>query len=77
MYKLGYMNANYTCNKLKLGGKRMSREVCTCLGISEDDIKKAIKDGATTVEAVEEATGAGSVCGGCKDDIQDIIDKNK
>ena len=24
----------------------MSREVCTCLGISEDDIKKAIKDGA-------------------------------
>lgn len=55
----------------------MGREVCTCLGISEDDIKKAIKDGATTVEAVEEATGAGSVCGGCKDDIQDIIDKNK
>ena len=51
----------------------MSREVCTCLGISEDDIKKAIKDGATTVEAVEEATGAGSVCGGCKDDIQDIM----
>lgn len=55
----------------------MSREVCTCLGLSEDDIKKAIKDGATTVDAIEEATGAGSVCGACKDDIQEIIDQNK
>ena len=55
----------------------MSREVCTCLGLSEDDIKKAIKDGATTVDAIEEATGAGSVCGACKDEIQEIIDQNK
>ena len=55
----------------------MSREVCTCLGLSEDDIKKAIKDGATTVDAIEEATGAGSVCGACKDDIQEIIEQNK
>ncbi len=55
----------------------MSREVCTCLGISEDDIKKAVKEGADTVEKVEEVTGAGSVCGACKDDIQQIIDENK
>ncbi|MDO4534487.1 MAG: (2Fe-2S)-binding protein [Clostridium perfringens] len=55
----------------------MSKEVCTCLGLTDDDIIKAVKDGAKTVDAIEEATGAGSVCGACKDEIQEIIDANK
>ena len=30
--------------------------------------------GAKTVEEIQEATGAGTVCGGCLDDIQMILD---
>lgn len=51
-------------------------KVCTCKSISRASIKNAIKDGATTVEEVSNATGActGS-CKGfrCKSKIQDLI----
>lgn len=39
-------------------------KVCVCKAISRAKIKEAIKAGATTVEAVKKATGAGS--GQCK-----------
>ncbi|MEY8338210.1 (2Fe-2S)-binding protein [Lachnospiraceae bacterium 62-35] len=49
--------------------------VCTCLGVTNGMIKEAIDKGATTLEEVQEATGAGTVCGSCNDDIQHIIDE--
>jgi len=39
-------------------------KVCLCKAIPRSTIKKAIKNGAKTVEAIQKVTGAGS--GGCK-----------
>lgn len=40
------------------------KKVCVCKGISRATIKKAIINGAKTVDEVKKATGAGS--GSCK-----------
>lgn len=55
-------------------------KVCLCRGISEEQIVKAIKDGATTFNEVKEETGAGT--GGCRGarcqcNIELLIEKNK
>ncbi len=49
--------------------------VCTCLDVTVGDIKKAIENGAKTPEEVMEATGAGSVCGACIDEVKSIVEK--
>lgn len=48
--------------------------VCNCMGVTNGMIKEAIEAGAVTLEEVQEATGAGTVCGACNDDIQHLID---
>ena len=49
--------------------------VCNCNEISRAEIIKAIKEkGLKTVEEVGEATTAGTVCGGCQEEIQEILD---
>ncbi len=55
----------------------MSNLICKCRKVTEEEIVKAIKNGATTVEAVGEVTKAGTGCGGCKPKIQKLIDANK
>lgn len=55
----------------------MSNIICTCLGITDEAIIDAIKNGAHTVEEVAEATGAGTVCGACQDEIANLINENK
>ena len=55
----------------------MSDVICLCTGVTEETIIKAIKNGAHTVEEVGEATGAGTICGSCQDEIQRLIDENK
>ena len=58
----------------------MSDIICLCKGISEETIVEAIKAGATTVEAVKEATGATTgFCKGarCKGKIEALIAANK
>ena len=49
--------------------------VCFCNDVTRGMIKDAIAAGAKTLEDVQEATGAGTACGGCLDDIQAIIDE--
>lgn len=49
--------------------------ICVCNNVTREEIVKAIEDGATTVEEVGEATGAGTVCGACINTIQEIIDE--
>ncbi len=49
--------------------------VCTCFGITENQIWDAIKsNGYKTVEEITEHTQAGGACGRCKSLIKDIID---
>lgn len=49
--------------------------VCTCFEVSEEEIREAIKKGATTVEAVGDETNAGTGCGACQSRIQELIDE--
>ena len=50
--------------------------ICNCNEIYKSEIIKAIQEkGLKTVDEVGEATGAGTVCGGCQDDIQLILDE--
>ena len=49
--------------------------VCSCLDITVGMIKDAVDAGATTLEEVQTATGAGTVCGACLDDVQKLVTK--
>lgn len=52
-------------------------KVCICKAISRAKIKKAIQDGAHTLEEVQKATGAGSgSCGSrrCTPKILELLD---
>jgi len=50
--------------------------ICNCNEIYKSEIVKAIKEqGLKTVDEVGEVTTAGTVCGGCQDDIQTILDE--
>jgi NAD(P)H-nitrite reductase large subunit len=51
-------------------------EICNCLGIMKSEIVKAIKDkGLHTLEEVQDETNAGTVCGSCIPDIEDILNE--
>ena len=52
----------------------MNKIVCTCYDVTNGQIKEAIDNGATNIDEVQEATGAGMACGACIDDIQRLID---
>ncbi len=49
-------------------------EICHCNGIMKSEIEKAIREkGLKTVEEVGEVTTAGTVCGVCQEDIENIL----
>ena len=48
--------------------------ICHCQGITRGQIEEAIREkGLTTVDEVSEATEAGTICGSCQDDIEEIL----
>jgi NifU-like protein len=50
------------------------RVVCTCFGVTEEEIKRVIKEnGLTEIEQVTNYCKAGGGCGGCKTEIGRII----
>lgn len=62
----------------KTGGtaKRIleGKVVCTCFGVTEEEIERAIRDNdLTTVEQITNYTKAGGGCGHCKPDIETIL----
>ena len=51
------------------------RIVCHCFSVTEGEIRKVIRENhLTTVEQVTHFTKAGGGCGGCRDDLQAILD---
>jgi nitrogenase molybdenum-cofactor synthesis protein NifE len=52
---------------------RRDKQVCACNLISVGAIEDAIHDGADSVEAVGNATSAGTGCGGCQERIAAIL----
>ena len=54
----------------------MSEIICPCFEVSRDEIENAIREkGLKTVEEVGEVTNAGTGCGGCQEQIQEILDE--
>ena len=49
--------------------------VCTCMNITNGMIKEAVDAGASTLEEVQEATGAGTICGACVEDVEHLIEQ--
>ena len=48
--------------------------ICHCQGITRGQIEEAIREkGLTTFDEVSEATEAGTICGSCQDDIEEIL----
>ena len=51
-----------------------NKVVCTCMNITNGMIKEAVDAGASTLEEVQEATGAGTICGACVEDVEHLIE---
>ena len=63
----------------RTGGKKKheleGKVVCTCFGVTENEIERVIRENnLTTVEDVTNYCKAGGGCGGCKDQIEKIIE---
>jgi len=48
--------------------------VCDCMGIDFDEIKEAVKEQGDDIEAIQDATEAGTICGCCASDECDKVD---
>jgi NAD(P)H-nitrite reductase large subunit len=46
------------------------------MGIDEETLIAKIKAGFNTLEALQEETEAGTVCGGCVDELEELIEKH-
>jgi NifU-like protein len=62
------------------GGKKkhelQGNIVCTCFGVTDMEIERVVREnGLTTVEQVTNYCKAGGGCGGCKGEIQKIIER--
>ena len=62
-------------NALLKGGDASDRggEMCACFGISCHAIEEAIADGAASLDAIGEATRAGTNCGSCRPEIRALL----
>ena len=54
-------------------GAAADRLVCTCHKVNESRLCDAIGAGACTVEALGEATKAGTGCGSCRGDLAQLL----
>lgn len=52
----------------------LNKVVCNCLNVTNGMIKDSIDAGASTLKEVQEATGAGTVCGACLENVQHLVD---
>jgi NifU-like protein len=64
----------------RTGGKKkhelQGRVVCNCFGVTENEIQRVIRENnLTTVDEVTNYCKAGGGCGGCKGEIEKIIEK--
>ena len=48
--------------------------VCVCRGVTDRDIRKAIREGANSIAEIEQTLRAGTGCGVCRDYTQRLLD---
>lgn len=53
----------------------LNKTVCYCMSVTSGMIKEAVEAGARTPEEVQAATGAGTVCGSCLEDIRRLVEE--
>jgi bacterioferritin-associated ferredoxin len=49
--------------------------VCHCLRVFDGVIRECVRGGARSPEDVAERCGAGSQCGGCRESIETIVER--
>ena len=59
------------------GGADRGATVCSCFGVGANQIASAIAAGCASVEAVGQASQAGTNCGSCRAEIRKIIDAHR
>jgi nitric-oxide synthase, bacterial len=47
--------------------------VCTCTGVTQGELRQVIARGTTPVDRLGEFTGAGTVCGGCRPRLAELL----
>ncbi len=47
--------------------------VCHCEAVSDRQIRKAVRKGASTMDEVAEACGVGAGCGGCLPEVERLV----
>lgn len=47
--------------------------ICNCQCVTNLAIKEAVDSGASTLEEVQAATGAGTVCGACLEQVESLV----
>lgn len=51
--------------------------ICACKQVTDADIEDAVLEGATTLDLMMKKTGAGTGCGTCIGDVEELIEKTK
>lgn len=49
--------------------------ICNCKGVTEQDIRKAVSDGATNLRSIRKCTGASEQCGKCAPHVETILNE--
>lgn len=47
--------------------------VCHCKAVSDREVRRAVAEGARTRGQVARRCGAGTICGGCRPAIQELL----
>jgi len=69
-----YYKRNGMSDKIE---KEETRVICECMNVTDKEIEEAVLDGARTFLEIQEHTKAGTVCGKCKEDIEQLLEKYK
>ena len=65
------------CSEGSLVESTGDRQVCNCRKVTESRLRIAIAEGATTMESLCDATGAGTGCGSCKGELAELIARHE
>ena len=53
----------------------LDKVVCNCRNVTIGMIKDAVDNGANTLEEVQKITKAGTACGGCVDNVRQLVEQ--
>lgn len=63
--------------KIHTNATEDGKVICNCKNVTLGEIKAAIASGASTVEAIQAKTNAGTGCGKCIGLLEEILEESK